>query len=428
LYQFGKAFIERSRNDKWKEFPEVSDGDLSDLSSDYCTILRMYNGSNALQVRIFSERNYSIELLKNLKPISENIIELDLLGLPIGGGEMKLISGFVNLEKLNLANTGLTDLDFLELENMKHLKSLKVYGTQISDSALESISNFPELTDLYVYDTDISDKGIENLNSTHPEINVIAVSKEAGSFKSVLPSPKIDPRRSFFSDPFYIKATLPLNGIDILFTRDGATPNDQSSKMSDSLEIDTSFKFKYLASKTGWEPSKVDSVMFFKSSFIPQDYTLENGPNSKYTGNGKIILFDLEKGPADYSDSAWMAFREASFILSCNFEKEVTLGAIVLSSIIQTDQYLFPPQSVKIYGGMEHGNLKLIGALKPSPLKERQQGHFEFYTCQTNTSMIKYLKIIVEPLEKLPIWHQGKGQPAWFFIDEVVLMEESPSF
>jgi hypothetical protein len=34
---------------------------------------------------------------------------------------------------------------------------------------------------------------------------------------------------------------------------------------------------------------------------------------------------------------------------------------------------------------------------------------------------VKYMKIVVKPLQKLPKWHDGKGQRAWIFLSEIVV-------
>ena len=33
---------------------------------------------------------------------------------------------------------------------------------------------------------------------------------------------------------------------------------------------------------------------------------------------------------------------------------------------------------------------------------------------------IKVLKIVVQPVRRLPSWHQGKGEKAWIFMDDQV--------
>jgi hypothetical protein len=43
------------------------------------------------------------------------------------------------------------------------------------------------------------------------------------------------------------------------------------------------------------------------------------------------------------------------------------------------------------------------------------------FECKFNTTTVNYIKIIGNPVAKLPSWHQGKGEKAWIFVDEVLV-------
>ena len=176
--------------------------------------------------------------------------------------------------------------------------------------------------------------------------------------------------------------------------------------------------------KEGWVSSALDSVSFLKTSQEPLNYKLEHSPDPKYIGRGRSLLFDLGKGPTNFGDSAWMAFKDHFFILTCEFDQEVTFNNIVLSSIIHTDPHLFPPSSIQILGGLNKNNMKVLGSLKPEQPGDRLNQQFKYYECKVNPIPIKHIKIIVKPLRKIPAWHQGKGEIGWFFIDEVVFQEK----
>jgi hypothetical protein len=133
------------------------------------------------------------------------------------------------------------------------------------------------------------------------------------------------------------------------------------------------------------------------------------------------LLFDLEKGPDNFGDSAWMAFREEPFVLNCSWDQEISLSSVAISTIIQTDPYIFPPQSILVKGGPSKNNMKVLGQMNPEKIRERREKYFDYFTIAVAPAVIKYLQIEVLPLQSLPVWHQGKGQKAWFFIDEVAL-------
>lgn len=424
LYSIVSDKIKERQLNKWEHLPTVSDEKISELASDFCNILRIHNNCNALQVLIFPHKEYSPTLLQNLKPIAKNIIELNVSNLPLGEQEMKTIGSFSNIEKLNMSGTTLNDEIFQYLGVLNKLENLKVYDTKLGAGAMAQLHTFPGLTDLYVYNTAIEDRDIKTLKEQREGIHVVKIAEEALDFKSVLPPPTIEPGKYFFREPFYAKLEHPLAEINFNYTVDGSNPDVDSPNIMDSVLIKESFKMKYFASKDGWVSSAIDSASFLKTGQEPINYTLEHSPDPKYVGRGKSLLFDLEKGPVNFGDSAWMAFRDDFFILTCEFDQEVTFNNIVLSSMIHTDPHLFPPSSIRIFGGLYKNKMNVLGSLKPEQPKDRLNQHFRYYDCKVKPTPIKYIKIIVKPLQKIPAWHQEKGEIGWFFIDEVVFQEK----
>ncbi|MCG8309797.1 MAG: hypothetical protein MI975_20545 [Cytophagales bacterium] len=408
----------------WNKLPEISNDKIEDLTSEYCTIRRLYHKSNALQVLVFPHGDFGMKDLKHLDPIAKNIVELKLSNLPIGVQEMNYIGRFENIEWLDLSNSSIGNASLASLQKLGNLEKLKVYNTQLDDGALAHLSRLDRLSELYIYGTNFTEQGIEQLKNAGPGLSVIDYAIEALQFKSVLPPPVLDPHRYFFRDPFYVKIEHPLTGINIKYSLDLSDPGNGSSFAKDSFLIDRNYTIKYMATKEGWESSPVDSVRFLRSEIEPARFELENLPDEKYLGTGKSLLFDLEKGSGDFGDDAWMAFKNNAFILNCTLERETTLSEIVLSSLVNTDPYIFPPSTIEIYGGMRSGELSKLNRTVPEVLKERSELHFEYYRCKLRSTPVKYLKIVVKPLDKIPVWHQGKGERGWFFIDEVVLIEK----
>ena len=196
-----------------------------------------------------------------------------------------------------------------------------------------------------------------------------------------------------------------------------------SPVLDDSLLVDQAISLKYFAAKDGWESSQVDSMRILRSGRQPSSYELTYEADEKYRGIGKSLLFDLEKGPANFGDNSWMAFTEEPFVLNCEFERDMSIRQVILSSMVHTDPHIFPPSAIKVYGGMKQSELKILGTFYPKALKERQDRHFKYYEIKLDTQAVKFLKIEVTPLRSIPIWHAGKGEKGWFFIDEIVLAE-----
>lgn len=413
--------IEQSKASSWADLPELSNDEVDGYSSDYCTVRRIYNGSDALQVLIFPHEAFNTSELKELDGISENIIDLNLSNLPISEKDIKVINGFNNLEILDVSGSSITNQSVIHLGRLEKLKTLKIYNTLLDDESIKTIGTLPNLQRLYAYETAISISGKETLQRMNPMIAVISHSELAAEFKSVLPSPILDPVRYFFRESFFVKLDHPLDNIDIKYTIDGTNPDVNSSSMKDSLLVEGNYSLKYFAAKEDWESSPIDSIQFMKSDIEPSNYELLHSPDQKYLGIGKSLLFDLEKGSANFGDDKWMAFKDNPFSLTCIFDEIIPVSEVALSSMVNTDPYLFPPSKIRIYGGKTEQALKLIGSLSPDGLRERSEQHFEFYEIEIRSTNLKYMKIVVDPLDKIPMWHRGKGEKGWFFIDEVII-------
>jgi hypothetical protein len=414
--------IAKSKDIQWENLPEISEDKIIELRSNYITISRLFSKSNALQVIIFPHEGFKAGSLKLLKSIAENIIELDLSGLPLNQMDFQFINSLKNIEKLNVSNNTLEDSWLKEISDLQRLKELIVNNTALTEEALPFMSKLPALQKLYAFRTNIESEALHLFGEDHG-IFVIDKSPQASEFRSVLPTPTIENGRSFFREPFKVLLKHPLKEIDVYYSLDEKNSSASFQKLTDSLFIDRNAKIRFYAKKEGWESSPVDSVSVFKSSVFPDNYELVYPPDSKYQGRGIDLLFNLEKGPVNFGDSAWMAFRDDPFILSCSWDQEIILQSVLISTIIQTDPYLFPPQSIIVKGGISKNEMKVLGEIKPRKLNERKETYFDYFNVSFEPSAIKFLKVEVMPLQSLPIWHQGKGQKGWVFIDEIVLSE-----
>jgi uncharacterized membrane protein len=413
--------VSDSKNYRWSGLPDISDDEIDELSSNYIRILRFYNRSDAIQVIVYPHKNYESKGISKLKSIANNIIELSFSGIPVQNDELDFIGLCQNLEKLNLSNTGIDDEGVSKLKDLGKLTELKIYNSNITDKALDKVEEYPQLSRLYAYNSDITEEGINRLAKAKSGLSIIKNAKEAEDFKSVLPPPTANPRVYFFSEIARLKLNHPLQDIDIFYTTDGSMPGETSDKAEDSLEIKESLKLKFYAARSGWESSHIDSMNIYKTISQPDSYFLKNQPNPRFIGRGESLLFDKEKGPGNFGDSTWMAFREESFILNGEWEESVTIKAVVLSSMVNTDPYLFPPESIKIRGGMDKSDMRVLARLNPKKMDTREDRHFRFFECTFDPVMIRYLEIEVQPLQRIPMWHPGKGEKGWFFIDEVVI-------
>ena len=167
-----RKMMASGKTNSWAKLPKVADSTLQNLASDYITINRISSNSQALSISVFLPPNYEPNHITDLKRISNNIIQLDLSGIPIGEQEMDLVAQCKNLEWLELDKTPITDTELNKLTGLDQLSMLKVYGTGITDQSISILKNLKGLKSLYVWETQISDAGFSKLKESSPQLQL----------------------------------------------------------------------------------------------------------------------------------------------------------------------------------------------------------------------------------------------------------------
>jgi uncharacterized membrane protein len=420
-YSIIQKTMNEQRTTQWEGLSAISDDEINDISSNYISIFRLYQKSNALQVIMYPHKEFKPGDVKKLKSIADNIVELSLNGLSLSEEDMGMVGQMTNLEKLDLGRTNVEDGALVKLQSLQKLNELKIYDSNLNENSANDLKMLASLEKVFAYNSGWPDEELSQLANNNPGVAIITEVEQANDFKSVLPSPMIKEKVHFFKEPFKLSLEHPLKGIDIFYTLDGKLPDQNDMKYSDGIDILNDTKIIYFASKEGWQSSPIDSFKIFKAGSAPDDFSLEFAPNEKYQGTGPSMLFDLKKGPLTHNDSSWMAYRNNSFILECKWNSPRKIHEITLSTFVNTFSYIFPPEYIEVVGGVDPANMELLFRLDPVKQTEDRGASFDYHKCAIDAPLISYLKIKVQPFLQIPVWHQGKGERGWFFIDEVLI-------
>ncbi|TKC08593.1 FN3 associated domain-containing protein [Pedobacter frigoris] len=423
LRMLATAFLapEQSVEEKF-DFAMADEETVTKLNNNYRAVYPIAKESPALAVNIYNKDLYKPEVLKELTSVKQQIISLNLNGLPVKDADLKIISQFVNLRKLNLNFTALNGEGLKELKSLKHLNGLSLSGTGVSYAAIKQIVNMPELKQLALWNTQITPAEIAQLQKLNGNLEVIKGFKDDGKSPAKLNLPRIGNEKSVFSKSINLDIKHAINGVQIRYTTDGSEPDSIKSllyKKGIVIAQNTSIKAK--AYKKGWFGSDAVSFTFYKSTFKPDSVVFLTAANEKYRASGPEALTDSQMGTYDINAGSWIGFREHHMEALMFFKTPVNISAVSLNVMRQLPVYVLPPEEVEIWGGPDKNKLVLLGKTSsraPLPADEKTLMNVE---TKFNTQKISCLKIVAKNLKKLPKWHPGKGEPAWIFIDEVFL-------
>ncbi|MES1217646.1 MAG: FN3 associated domain-containing protein [Bacteroidota bacterium] len=414
------AKVLKQSTDEHYDFAAASEKEIQKLSNDNRVIAPLFLNSPALVVNFYNRSFYSAEKLNELKPLNKQIVEMNLDNMPVKDDDLKIISSFTNLRKLNLDFTTVTGTTLAELKKLINLKSLSLSGTTVKPDQLKNLVSLPKLKMLYLWNTDVAAADIKKLQEQNKNI-----AYQSG-FKGDTVVLKLTPPILENEDQVIVAATPVklkhyIHGTTIRYTLDGTEPDSLSSPIYDNkLEINSGVTIKAKAFKPGWIGSDVIEQHFFKSTYRPDSVVLVTPVDPKYKGNGGKTLIDLEKSDLSFGNGKWLAYRQNPMEAMLVFGKAIDAKSVTLSMLKNVPGFILPPASIEVWGGLEENKMKLLSKLNPKqPTKESENSENLAIECSFNPTEVKFIKLLVKPVAKLPQWHAGKGEKAWIFIDEV---------
>jgi uncharacterized membrane protein len=406
-------------NDEY-DFAAADEQKIKSLNNNYRVVTPLAKESPALSVKFFSPQAYTPAQLTELLDIKTQVVDLNLDKMPLQDADLKTIGQFSNLRKLSLSFTTITGKNLQELDKLKELKQLSFSGTAITKENLAGLAVCKQLSQLYIWNTKLSESEIGDLKKILKNVAVeTGFANDTASLQ--LPPPVLVNNEPVVKMPFTIQFKHPVNGVSIRYTLDGSEPDSlRSPEYKGDLVINKSTQIKARAFKPGWITSTLLDNHFFTSTHIPDSAMNLLPPHDTQKGNGATTLTDQVKGDFDIAGSdKWLGFINNKMETIFWYADSVTISNIIVGTMVNTGGSMMPPVSIEIWGGNEKDKLKKIKRFVPEQPSKHLPAAFIPYEISFAPVSVKYVKIIAEPVSKLPQWHYGKGKKGWLYVDEV---------
>lgn len=403
------------------QFPPASTRTIEKLNHDYRVIQVLYPNSPALRAAFFGRSNFKSEQIDELADIKIQLVDLNLANMPLKDEDIRKLSNFTHLEKLNLNETGIKG-DFLDdLKVLDHLTSLSLTGNRLDVNNIEKIGQLNQLEKLFIWNTGLDQSAVSSLKEMLPETVVETGFEDDGQLYQLNP-PIIQGSSGLFQDKVEISIKHPIGNVSIFYTLDNSPPDSSNYILYEGpIILEKNANLRVRAFAKGWLGSEENRAVFFKAGVKPKSYNLTYAPHNSYKGKGVETLFDLEKGDEDFASGKWLGFKDTDCEIIMDFDNNDQLGSISLSLLSAEASYIFPPLSVEIWAKTKGNNWKLIHSERPEQpkqIRERKQLLLEY---DLPDEKISQLKAVLKPINPLPKWHQGAGERGWVFIDEVLI-------
>lgn len=210
--------------------------------------------------------------------------------------------------------------------------------------------------------------------------------------------------------------------LPIYYTLDGQEPATTSPIYKDQIEItgNTNIKAAMFLDGKLKEKSSSLSLLFHKAIGKPVSYKQDY--SYRYPGNGISSLTDGIRGSVNLRDGYWQGFLGNDCEVVIDLGKIMPVMSITATFLQNPDSWVFLPTIVE-YSLSQNGKTESIYNDKTNLISPKDKGPFvqPFGVFFPEGVSARYLTIKAKNIGACPSWHEGAGEKAWLFIDEITV-------
>jgi hexosaminidase len=212
-----------------------------------------------------------------------------------------------------------------------------------------------------------------------------------------------------------------LAGLEIHYTTDGSEPTNLSSIYSEPILLDKTSTLKAITFTDGipFGKSMSLSLNLNKATVKPVKYLIPYSKN--YKGSGEYTMVNGVHGTTNHSDGEWQAWEGTNMDVVIDLQQQTEIHSISAGSIQNSGAWIFFPKKVEFFVSADGANFQKVGEVVTDvdPLSGEKQ--LKEYTATFNPVKAGFVKVVATNLGKAPKGHQGAGDNAWLFIDEIAV-------
>jgi hexosaminidase len=142
--------------------------------------------------------------------------------------------------------------------------------------------------------------------------------------------------------------------------------------------------------------------------------------HKNYPANGANSLTDGCRGTKEHGKQ-WHGFSSQDMVATIDMGTAITASSITIGCLQNYGSWIFFPQSVKFEVSEDGQNFTAIKTVQNTIPAVPNPAQLQDFNVQFAGQKVKSIRITAKNLGVCPKGHPGEGQPAWVFLDEVIV-------
>ena len=246
---------------------------------------------------------------------------------------------------------------------------------------------------------------------------------EGKYIKQILPVPTIQAESFVFKDKMTVKINSQNPTDKIYYWINGindATKDKVWILYTKSFTISETTEILAKINNEGKESNIVKSNFFKK----PNNYTIDikSKYNSQYHAGGSEALIDGINGNENWRKGEWQGYQYQDFEAVIDLQTVKEISTISANFLQDSRSWILLPSYVEFYTSEDNINFTIVDStILHSVDPKNNEIKILPFTTNSKVKKARYVKVIGKNYGKLPEGHQGYGDSAFIFIDEITV-------
>ena len=153
-----------------------------------------------------------------------------------------------------------------------------------------------------------------------------------------------------------------------------------------------------------------------------QSLSLTTEPNTAYRGRGVTSLVDGRRGETDFRGSnGWLGFWGTDFEATLDLGQKRTIFGLGLGCLQDSRSWIHYPQWVSFELSDDGVHFEEVARIDNALPVDRDGAERHDFLTDSFQVMGRFIRVKAKNLGRLPDWHKSAGEPAWLFVDEILI-------
>jgi hexosaminidase len=214
-----------------------------------------------------------------------------------------------------------------------------------------------------------------------------------------------------------VKLDSKLDGGKITYTTDSTAPTAQSPAYASPVPVTKTGVVRAAVFQGDRQYGNEFQQAFVLHKAVGKTVTLAKPPHQNYNPGSPFALVNGIEGVKEFNDNQWTGYSGGTMEAVIDLGDSTEISVLGLNTLGNKDQWIYPPKQVTFYISKDGKHYTEAGQQKEIDGK----GIIRVRERLKETVKARYVKIVAQSEGRIPEGAPGEGNPAWLFVDELIV-------